>query len=104
MGMRGGRGGKGRVGGGGSDPEEEEGLILRKRAFSVRDRPSLAGEPLGHMGDVLSCGFTRGHSASWVLAVVGWGPQPWGGSGKKTFFLKCALVFGFGRCSDNYDR
>ena len=47
MGVRGGRGGKGRVGGGGSDPEEEEGLILRKRAFSVRDRPSLADdEPL----------------------------------------------------------
>ena len=103
MGVRGGRGGKGRVGGGGSDPEEE-GLILRKRAFSVRDRPSLAGEPLGHMGDVLSCGFKRGHSASWVLAVVGWGPQPWGGSGKKNVFLNVLLVFGFGRCSDNYDR
>ena len=79
--------------------------FLRKRTFSVRDRPSLAGEPLSPVGDDLTCGLKRGYSASRVLAVVGWRPQPWGGSGTlKAIFSYSLLVFGFGRFGDNYDR
>ena len=54
----------------------------------------LAGEPLGDAGDDLACGFSRGYSASWVLAVVGGRPQPWGG--EWNLKEKCfKLVFGF---------
>jgi len=58
----------------------------RRRTFSRRDRPSLAGEPLSHVGDDWACVFIRGYSACRVLTVVGWRPRPWGGVQKKKFY------------------